>query len=86
VASLVVHTHWCELERLIKCVQGDREALHLLDIDYWPSAANSTSTGSTRQFEDCRQDVTWSGWYLREENENTRKLSVDLHGDSDTKF
>jgi hypothetical protein len=35
-------------------------------------AANTTSTGSTRQFEDCRQDVAWSGWYLREENENTR--------------
>jgi hypothetical protein len=29
--------------------------------------------GGTRQFEDCRQDGTWSGWYLREENENTRK-------------
>jgi hypothetical protein len=37
-------------------------------------AANTTSTGSSRQFEDCRQDVAWSGWYLREENENTRKL------------
>ena len=33
-AALEMHTHWCDLERLIKCVQGDREALHLLDIDY----------------------------------------------------
>jgi hypothetical protein len=33
-AALEMHTHWCDLERLIKCVQDDREALHLLDIDY----------------------------------------------------
>jgi hypothetical protein len=72
-AALEMHKHWCDLERRIKCVQGDREALHLLDIDHSPSAANSTSAGSTRQFEDCRHNVTWSGWYLREENENTRK-------------
>jgi hypothetical protein len=39
---------------------------------------HSTSTGSTRQFEDCRQYVTWSGWYPREENENTRKLRSAL--------
>ena len=31
------------------------------------------SDGLTYRF-DLRQDVTWSGWYLREENENTRKL------------
>jgi hypothetical protein len=33
-AALEMHKQWCDLERLIKCVQGDREALHLLDIDY----------------------------------------------------
>jgi hypothetical protein len=33
-AALEMHAHWCDLERLIKSVQGDREALHLLDIDY----------------------------------------------------
>jgi hypothetical protein len=36
------------------------------------------STGSTRQFEDCRQDVTWSGWHHREEKEDTRKLRSAL--------
>jgi hypothetical protein len=45
-----------DMHALIKCVQGDREALHL------------------------------SGWYLREENETTRNISVSLHGDSDAKF
>jgi len=29
-----MHEHWCDLERLIRCVQGDRDALSLLDIDY----------------------------------------------------
>ena len=33
-AALEMHTDWCDLERLIKCVRGDRKALHLLDIDY----------------------------------------------------
>ena len=26
--------HWCDLERLIRCVQGDTEALVHLDIDW----------------------------------------------------
>ncbi|MCV7154559.1 hypothetical protein [Mycolicibacterium pyrenivorans] len=29
-----MHEHWCDLERLIRCIQGDRDALSLLDIDY----------------------------------------------------
>lgn len=29
-----MHEHWCDPERLIRCVQGDRDALSLLDIDY----------------------------------------------------
>ena len=33
-AALSMHEHWCDLERLINCVRGDREALHILDIDY----------------------------------------------------
>jgi hypothetical protein len=45
---------------------------------YWTSIISrvrpTRSTGCTRQCEDCHQDVTWSGWYLRERNECTRKL------------
>jgi hypothetical protein len=33
-AALEMHTHRCDLERLMKCLQGDRKALDLLDIDY----------------------------------------------------
>ena len=29
-----MHEHWCDLERLVRCVQGDGEALFILDIDY----------------------------------------------------
>lgn len=29
-----MHERWCDLERLIRCIQGDRDALSLLDIDY----------------------------------------------------
>ena len=33
-AALQMRTHWCALERLNKRGQGDREALHLLDIGF----------------------------------------------------
>ena len=29
-----MHEHWCDLKRLIRCVQGDTEALYVLDIDW----------------------------------------------------
>ena len=29
-----MHEHWCEAERLIRCVQGDTATLCVLDIDW----------------------------------------------------
>ena len=29
-----MHEHWCDLERLIRCVQGDTKTLCVLDIDW----------------------------------------------------
>lgn len=29
-----MHEHWCDLQRLIRCVQGDTQALYVLDIDW----------------------------------------------------
>ncbi|OFB38063.1 hypothetical protein BA059_16045 [Mycolicibacterium sp. (ex Dasyatis americana)] len=29
-----MHEHWCDLERLIRCVQGDTNTLCVLDIDW----------------------------------------------------
>jgi hypothetical protein len=69
-----MHTHRCDLERLIKCGQGDREALHPIGHRLLAECGQRDIDGSTRQFEDCRQNVAWPGWYLCEENENTRKL------------
>lgn len=49
-----MHEHWCDLERMIRCVQGDTAALCLLDIDYeldqlpqLPDAPESSDAGST---------------------------------------
>ena len=32
--ALCMHEHWCDLERLIRCVQGDSKTLFVLDIDW----------------------------------------------------
>lgn len=29
-----MHEHWCDLERLIRCVHGDSDTLFVLDIDW----------------------------------------------------
>lgn len=29
-----MHEHWCDLERLIRCVRGDTKTLYVLDIDW----------------------------------------------------
>ncbi|MDH6199093.1 hypothetical protein M2272_005760 [Mycobacterium frederiksbergense] len=29
-----MHEHWCDLERLIRCIQGDTKTLFILDIDW----------------------------------------------------
>lgn len=29
-----MHEHWCDLERLIRCVRGDTKTLYILDIDW----------------------------------------------------
>lgn len=29
-----MHEHWCDLQRLVRCVQGDSKALYILDIDW----------------------------------------------------
>src|SRR4051812_11673145 len=34
VMAQCMHEHWCDLRRLIRCVQGDSKALYILDIDW----------------------------------------------------
>ena len=34
VVARCMHEHWCDLQRLIRCVQGDTDTLSLLDIDW----------------------------------------------------
>lgn len=29
-----MHEHWCDVERLIRCVRGDTKTLYVLDIDW----------------------------------------------------
>jgi hypothetical protein len=66
-------------------VQGDREALHLLDIDYQPSAANSIDGvyPTVRGLPPGRHLVRLVP--ARAERVHPQ-ASVSLHGYSDTKF
>jgi hypothetical protein len=85
-AALEMHTHWCDLERLIKCVQCDREALHLFGHRLLAECGQLDIDG---EYPTVRGPPP--GRHLlrlvppRGEREHPQ-ASVGLHGDSDTKF
>lgn len=49
--ALSMHTHWCDTERLIRCLRGEREPLTLSDIDWGTDDADDAG--------DSSDDVDW---------------------------